>query len=558
MKIVIKEWLKDKKATAMLLGWMFLSVSYTCLNAYVTILLGSAVATPDRLVQNLIWIGVVCLVQIGIEAGKSYLRPMSIHQCFSSAWNRFSDKIIDADVDLFTRYSCAHIHTLTEFIWKLSWGGQNLARAIVDATSVVSLLISIYAVGKSLIIPVAIIYAVGAIIARKLFTFYETIDKEANSIKKKRSQEHEDIINGFMEVRSFCTEEMHRRHIHDYNERIVVGRRKRAHINSLIGVSIEVIDTLGLFAVLIFTSSRILSGDITQAAAMSLIMLVFRIIEPILNIMNFVDDLSENLAMSKDFEKIINYINREPKSGSIEVTKFTDKIEFNNVSFAYETTGSALDGVSMTIKRGTKVGICGVSGGGKTTLFKLLNKFYSPSSGSILLDGHNIWDLTNKSYRSLIACVHQDNMIFPGTIRDNIAYGKPDAMEFEIVEAAKKANLYNFIMGLPDRFNTQVGPRGLKLSGGQKQRIALARLFLRNAEIVMLDEATSALDNESETFIQEAIAELKDKTVITIAHRLSTIKDCDIIYVMGDHTILESGTHEELMAKQGVYFNMQK
>ena len=558
MKIVIKEWLKDKKASAMLSGWMGLSILYTCLNAYVTILLGSAVAEPEKLVHNLTWIGIVCLVQIVISATRSYLRPMSIHRCFSSAWNRFSDKVIDADVDLFTKYSCAHIHTLTEFIWKLSTVGPDLARAVVDGASVISLLISIYAVGKSLIIPVVLIYAIGAIIARKLFTLYEAIDKEGARIKKIRNQETENLINGFLEVRSFNTEDMHRQRMYDYNERILTGRKKRAYINSFIDIAIECVDTAGIFAVLIFTSTRILSGDITQAAAMSLIMLIFRIIEPVLAIMNFVDNLSDNLAMSKDFEKIISYVNREPENGSIEVSEFVDKIELKDVSFAYDTTGSALDHVNMTIKRGTKVGICGASGGGKSTLFKLLNKFYSPTSGSILLDGHSIWDLTNKSYRSLIACVHQDNMIFPGTIWDNIAYGRPDVLEFEVIEAAKKANLYHFIMGLPDRFNTQVGPRGLKLSGGEKQRIALARLFLRNAEIVMLDEATSALDNESETFVQEAIAELEDKTVVIIAHRLSTIKDCDIIYVMGNHTILESGTHDELMAKRGAYFKMQK
>lgn len=558
MKVVIKEWLKDRKACAFLLGWFTLSVAYTIINAAFTVFLGTAMATPERLHHNLVVVGVVCGIQIAISSTRSYFRPMAVHHCFSTTWNRWADKILDADVDMFTRYSCAHIYSVGEFVWQMSGMGVYLGKAVIDGINIISLLISIYAVGKSLIIPIVMIYAIGALVGRKLFNAYERIDKEATAHKKKRNQEQENVINGFAEVRSFNTEEMHRSKIHGYNDAILSGRRKRAWINVAIDFSIESIDTLGIVAVMVVASARILSGSLTQAAAMSLIMLIFRIVEPIFSIMDFTDELSEKLALANDFDKVMSYINKEPRHEHIDADGFEDKIELKGVGFSYESTGSALVDVNMVIKKGSKVGICGVSGGGKTTLFKLLNKFYSPTVGEITMDGHNIWDLTNSSYRSLIASVHQDNMIFPGTIRENITYGRPDAMEFEVIEAAKKANLYDFIMSLPDRFNTEVGPRGLKLSGGQKQRIALARLFLRNAEIVLLDEATSALDNESETFVQEAIAELKDKTVVTIAHRLSTIRDADIIYVMGEHTILESGTHDELMALKGVYYSMQK
>lgn len=185
-------------------------------------------------------------------------------------------------------------------------------------------------------------------------------------------------------------------------------------------------------------------------------------------------------------------------------------------------------------------------------------RFYNDYSGSISIDGVNIKEFTNESFRRFVGMVQQDNFIFNDTIYKNITYGSVGFTENDIIEACKKASLYKFIMSLPDKFDTVVGPRGLKLSGGQKQRIALARIFLRNPEIVIFDEATSALDNTSETIIQEAIEKLEGKTVITVAHRLSTIKDCDKIIVIDNHKIAEMGTHDELIAKKGIYASLQK
>ena len=228
-----------------------------------------------------------------------------------------------------------------------------------------------------------------------------------------------------------------------------------------------------------------------------------------------------------------------------------------NLSFEYEKSSLILKNININIQKGQRIGIVGASGNGKSTLAKLLLHFYEATKGSILIDNIDIKDITDESFRKLVGSVQQENTIFPGSVLSNITYGSENAMENEIIKACKKAHIYDFIMSLPDKFNTELGPRGLELSGGQKQRIALARLFLKNPQIIILDEATSALDNGTETLIQDAINELdRNSTVITIAHRLSTIKDCDVIYVIDNHTIAESGNHDQLVAAKGIYYKM--
>jgi ABC-type multidrug transport system fused ATPase/permease subunit len=331
---------------------------------------------------------------------------------------------------------------------------------------------------------------------------------------------------------------------------------KKNLLNIPIDFSIEVIDTVALIIIIFYAAKLMGMNVLTQSAAMSLVMYVWRIINPIINIVDYFDQLSDDLSLKKDYEEIMSYQNKTIDSGTINLQSFEDKIELKHVGFAYNDSSTILNDVSMVIKKGQRIGICGVSGGGKTTLFKLLNKFYQVTKGEIAIDGINLNDISSESYRKFVGTVHQDNTIFPGTIKENIAYGVSSYTEYELIEACKKANIYEFIMGLEKKFDTEVGPRGVKLSGGQRQRIALARVFMVNPEIILLDEATSALDSESETMIQDAIDNTKDKTIITIAHRLDTIKNCDCIYVMGNHKIVESGTYDELINQHGIFYSM--
>lgn len=229
-------------------------------------------------------------------------------------------------------------------------------------------------------------------------------------------------------------------------------------------------------------------------------------------------------------------------------------VHYHNVSFSYDGTTPVLDGLELSVPAGTTVALVGPSGGGKTTTCSLLPRFYDVASGSITIDGIDVRDVTVKSLREAIGIVQQDVYLFGSTIRDNIAYGRPDATDEEIREAARRANIDAFIMSLPEGYNTRVGERGARLSGGQKQRIAIARVFLRNPRILILDEATSALDNESERAIQASLEELsRGRTTIMIAHRLSTIRSASLIAVIENGRVIESGTHDELLAKNGTF-----
>ena len=228
---------------------------------------------------------------------------------------------------------------------------------------------------------------------------------------------------------------------------------------------------------------------------------------------------------------------------------------YEDVSFHYSDDDTpVLSHVSFEIPAGKSIALVGPSGSGKTTICSLLPRFYDVTEGRVTIDGNDVRKLTLESLRSQIGLVSQDVYLFGGSIKDNIAYGKPDATMDEIVDAAKKANIHDFIMELPDKYDTFVGERGTRLSGGQKQRISIARVFLKNPPVLILDEATSALDNESERFIQRSLEELaKDRTTITIAHRLSTIRNADEILVVADCGIAERGTHEELLELDGIY-----
>ena len=229
-------------------------------------------------------------------------------------------------------------------------------------------------------------------------------------------------------------------------------------------------------------------------------------------------------------------------------------IKFNNVSMNYKNGPLILKGIDIEIKGKSKIALVGPSGGGKSTILNLIPRFYDPVDGYISIDGQNIADIKVESLRNQIALVSQDIILFDDTIKNNLKFGNFDASDIEIVEACKKANCDDFILKLKDGYETIVGESGVKLSGGQKQRISIARAILKNSSIILLDEATSALDTESEKAVQLAMNNLsEDKTTVTIAHRLSTIKDADIIYVIDNGSILEKGSHEELLQKNGMY-----
>ena len=280
--------------------------------------------------------------------------------------------------------------------------------------------------------------------------------------------------------------------------------------------------------------------------------------DPIKKLINFVEQYQNGMTGFKRFIEIMNVEEEKEKNDAIELEKVEGHINFENVCFSYENE-KVLDNITLSIEKGKMLALVGPSGGGKTTFCNLIPRFYDVDKGDIKIDGKSVYDIKLDSLRKNIGIVQQEVFLYTGTIKENIKYGKQDASDKEVIEAAKKANIHEFIMGLKDGYDTYIGERGIKLSGGQKQRISIARVFLKNPPILILDEATSALDNVTEYLIQQSLEELcKDRTTIVVAHRLSTIKNADEIIVLTDKGIEERGSHKELIKKGGIYDELNR
>lgn len=277
-------------------------------------------------------------------------------------------------------------------------------------------------------------------------------------------------------------------------------------------------------------------------------------ISPVQNLLMFIEQLEDGITGFKRYVDIMEEKIEDDATEELSAEDIKGEVKFENVSFAYNSDRKVLDNINLTIPAGKTYAFVGASGGGKTTLCHLIPKFYKMQEGKIYIDGKSIDELNNKSLRQNVGIVQQDVFLFTGTFRENIAYGDPEASEDKIIESAKRANIHDYIMSLPEGYDTQIGERGIKLSGGQKQRLSIARVFLKDPAILILDEATSALDNATEALIQNALTELcKGRTTLVVAHRLSTIKNADEIIVINKGRIEEQGTHEQLLEKNGIY-----
>ncbi len=295
-------------------------------------------------------------------------------------------------------------------------------------------------------------------------------------------------------------------------------------------------------------------GTISAGEFVKYLLYINLFLTPIRKIMDFIEQFQNGMSGFKRYVEILELPTEQESPGAADIPTVEGDISFHDVSFTYEEGTEVLSGITFDIHHGQTVAFVGPSGSGKTTLCHLIPRFYEITAGEIDIDGMDIRKFTYESLRKNIGIVQQDVFLFTGTIWDNIAYGNFDATKEEVIQAAKMANIHDFVMGLPDQYDTFIGERGVKLSGGQKQRISIARLFLKDPPILILDEATSALDNTTEVLIQEALDQLShDKTTLIVAHRLSTIKNADVIIVLTEDGIVEQGKHEELLKKDGVY-----
>ena len=372
----------------------------------------------------------------------------------------------------------------------------------------------------------------------------------------------QDSLAGIRVVKSFANEDVERRKFSGSNLKFLDSKERNYKRMGIFHAGNNFFQGMLFLTVLVSGGYFIANGQIDAVDLATYALYINIFINPIEVLVEFTEMFQKGFSGFKRFLEVMDTepeIVDAPDARPLQDVKGV--IDYNDVSFSYEKNETVLSHIQIHIDAGRTVALVGPSGGGKTTLCSLLPRFYDVTGGAVLIDGQDVRGLTLKSLRSAIGIVQQDVYLFSGTIRENIAYGKPDATDEEIVEAAKKANIHEFVMGLEDGYDTYVGERGARLSGGQKQRISIARVFLKDPPILILDEATSALDNESERHIQQSLEELaRDRTTIVIAHRLSTIRNADEIIVIDDDGIRERGCHAELLQQNGLYaryYNMQ-
>ena len=365
----------------------------------------------------------------------------------------------------------------------------------------------------------------------------------------------QDTLGGIRVVKSFTGEDIELNKFDKSNIAFLSSKKQNYILMGTFNAGNSLFEGLMFITVLVAGGYFIAKGQLTgeDLAIYALYINIF--INPVNVLVEFTEQLQKGLA---GFERFTQVMDTMPEivdnKDARELKDVKGVIDYKNVSFAYEDEETVLENINLHVDAGKSVAIVGPSGGGKTTLCALLPRFYDVTGGQVCIDGVDIREVTQESLRSYIGIVQQDVYLFNGTIKENIAYGKPDATMEEIIEAAKNADLLDFIESLPNGFDTEVGERGTRLSGGQKQRIAISRVFLKNPPILILDEATSALDNESERYIQESLDKLAvGRTTITIAHRLSTILGADEIIVLDGDGIKERGTHKELIKEGGIY-----
>lgn len=392
---------------------------------------------------------------------------------------------------------------------------------------------------------------------KKMRNAFRSVRKEIANV----NTNIENSLSGVREAKTYTNEEM------EY-EKFLIGNTKfkesREYAFKSMAEFSTGIDFLMKFLNLIilgFGGYFIIIESIDYGDFVAFLMYINLFMEPVKRLTQFTQQFEQGMS---GFERYCELLDIQPeindKPDAIEFKAINDKIEYKDVGFSYTEKGECvLEDINLTINKGSTLALVGPSGGGKTTISNLLPRFYDINKGEITIDGINIKDFKIKSLREKIGFVQQNIFIFSGTLKDNIRYGNTEATEKDIIEAAKNANIHEFIMSLPDQYNTDVGEKGIKLSGGQKQRISIARVFLKNPPILILDEATSALDNATEIKIQRSLEKLsKGRTTIVIAHRLSTIRDADEIIVISSEGIQERGNHEELINLGGIYSKLYK
>ena len=432
-------------------------------------------------------------------------------------------------------------------------GPENL---FISLVKIIGAFIFLFFINQKLALPLILL-----VIVMFLFSFHQNHKMQQTFMENRRkigdvNASLQDTLSGIRVVQSFTNEEIEKEKFKKSNHAFLVSKDNNYKCMGEFMSSNLFFQGMMYLITLIYGGYLIANNEMSPADLAMYALYIGIFISPIQILVELMEMIQKGFSGFRRFLDVMETIPEiQDEPDAIELKNVKGHVCYKDVTFHYsDDETDVLSHVSIDIPAGKSVALVGPSGAGKTTICSLLPRFYDVTDGQITVDGQDVRSLTLKSLRSQIGVVQQDVYLFSGTIRENIAYGKPDASEEEIITAAKRANIHDFIMELPEQYDTFVGERGARLSGGQKQRISIARVFLKNPPILILDEATSALDNESERWIQRSLEELsKNRTTITIAHRLSTIKNADEIIVLTENGIAERGTHESLLEKNGIY-----
>ncbi len=515
-----------------------------------------------RILQSLPWIGLALFIMYVIQSLCKYYVSYQGHMMGANMERDMRQQLFDHYEKLSFSYydqnnSGQMMSKLVSDLFDISefahHGPENL---FISLIKIIGSFFFLFLINWSLAIPLAVL-----VLCMFFFSLSQNKRIQATFMENRRkigdvNASLQDTLSGIRVVQSFANEKIEQKKFRTSNHNFLLSKDANYRcMGTFMGWNLFFQGMM--YLVTLVFGGYLISQGLMQAADLAMYALYIGIfINPIQILVELTEMMQKGLSGFRRFLAVmetIPEIQDAPDAENLEQVE--GNVSYENVSFHYSDDDTpVLSGISFEIKAGKSIALVGPSGSGKTTICSLLPRFYDVTEGRITIDGKDVRKLTLDSLRSQIGIVQQDVYLFCGTIRENIAYGKPDATMEEIIEAAKKANIHDFIQELPEGYETFVGERGTRLSGGQKQRISIARVFLKNPPILILDEATSALDNESERWIQQSLKELaKNRTTITIAHRLSTIRNSDEILVVADNNIAERGTHEELLRQNGIY-----
>ncbi len=499
--------------------------------------------------------------------------PIEYYRQYYAQWTA-SKILYDIRDQLF-----AHIQKLSLKYYSNTKAGEVISRVINDVeqtkTFVITGLMNVWLDTMTIFIAMAIMFTMNiklTFIAIILFPLYGFSIKyfygRLRMLTRKRSQALAEVqghlherVQGVPVIRSFALEAYEQKEFDKQNKNFLDKALEHTSWNAKTFAVVNTITDIAPLIVIAFAGYEVIMGNLTVGTMVAFVAYMDKLYNPLRRLVNSSTTLTQSIAsMDRMFEFIDEEYDIIDKSNAIELNEVRGNIKFDHVGFKYNDDESeVLKNVNLSVESGETIALVGMSGGGKSSLVSLIPRFYDVTSGRILLDNIDIRDLKARSLRDKIGMVLQDNILFSESVKMNILMGNPHATDEEVIQAAKAANAHDFIMELPNGYDTKVGERGVKLSGGQKQRVAIARVFLKNPPILVLDEATSALDLESEHLIQEALDKLaKDRTTFIVAHRLATITHADRIVLIEHGEIKEVGRHDELMKLRGSYYNLFK